>query len=108
MKDPELNLVSRLSSVRRVLYLHFALVVCLGGLACCDLPAFRSLGKAWWGGWINTVALLLAYGFPGMIALKSIGRLPVWRCLLVLLVDFVLAVLQLAIVMLMELARTGF
>jgi hypothetical protein len=100
------NRVSQISAIRRVYYAHVLFVICLGVLAYCELtwqlPApFKWLGTIGWGGWIYTVLIISSYSFRASVAWESIGRIPAWRSLPLLLVDLLLGCLQLAILMVM-------
>jgi hypothetical protein len=89
--------------------MHCLLVVCIGVWAYCEITWDRpgvykwlrieGLGGA--GGFAYMLLMYSSYFFPACLALESIGQIPAWRCLLLLLVDLVLAVLQFAILAVM-------
>jgi hypothetical protein len=92
--------------MRAVLYAHCFLVVCISGLAYCEitweLPAvFKWLGTVGIGGWVYTLLIFSSYYFPAHLALETIGRTPAWRCVLLLVVDPLIAFLQFAILAIM-------
>jgi hypothetical protein len=100
------NLASLFSPIRITLYSHCILVVCIAGLAYCEVMWERPAVFKWMNSFHVVQAVygllpFLSFIFPCVLAYMSGGRMPIWRSISLVLVDFVLACLQFAILMMM-------
>src|SRR6266851_3288708 len=102
MKVPVSKQDSYQARFRVVLYTHCLLVICLGGLAYCEVILERPAAFEWLCSFpVGRVVYAILYFSPllftGFLAEFASGRISVWRTLALLLVDLVLAIIRFAI-----------
>jgi hypothetical protein len=97
--------------IRAILYIHCLLIIFIGGIAYCEVMLDRPTVFKWVlssrvGQWICWILMFASFCFPCILAELSGGRLPTWRRLLLVLVDFAFACIQFAILLIMLMAIT--